>query len=196
MKEFLDICTKITNVYNDFYLFKNGYCVSIDINKPFVVQLDEQQVKYFSDMFGDFKLLHMTDVRKFKKEMDKHFYIVSSNTEYNKVLSVLNNYIEMVTQCDKWEKFILSPDNIENEKMIDSLFKGNNYLNFKPKTNFDGPDIIITKSLLPLVTPKNYSDLYYSARKIDSNLYVIIFDFKFSLFGVYSINYYIPMEKD
>ena len=47
MKKFLDVCTKVTNVYNDFYLFKNGYCVSTDIEKPFVVQLDDTQVEYF-----------------------------------------------------------------------------------------------------------------------------------------------------
>ena len=195
MKKFLDVCTKVTNVYNDFYLFKNGYCVSTDIEKPFVVQLDDTQVEYFVEMVGDFKLLHMTDVRKFKKEMDKHFYIVESNTEYGRVLSVLTKHLEVINQCDKWEKFILSPDNDENERILESLFKKNDYFSFKPKSNFDGPDIILTKSLLPLVSPKNYTDLYYSAKKINSDLYVIVFDFQFSLFRVHSVHYYIPMEK-
>lgn len=194
-KKFLDICTKITRVYNDFYLFKNGYAISADADKPFVIQLDEVQMKYFTDTFGDFKLLHISDIRKYKKEPDKYFYIVSSNTEYGRILSVLTKYLEIINQCDKWEKFILSPDSDENEKIIEDIFKNNNYTNFEPKSDFDGPEIILTKSLLPLVTPKNYTDLYYSTKKINDELYAIIFDFQFSLFRVYSVHHYIPIEK-
>lgn len=194
-KKFLDVCTKITNVYNNFYLFKNGYCVSTDIEKPFVIQLDEIQIKYFIDTFGEFKLLRITDVRKYKKEPDKYFYKVDSKTEYNRVLSTLTKYLDIINQCDKWEKFILSPDEEKNVEIIESIFKSNDYFKFNPIGDFKGPDVILTKSLFPLVTVKNWADLYYSAKKISDELYVIIFDFQFTMFRVYSVHYYVPVDE-
>lgn len=208
-KKLYNICTKLTTVYTSFYITKNGYILSTDKEKPFLIQLNDDTLSLFIEACGEFKLIHIKDVRIFKKglpvklkneedriDIKTTFREVTSDNEKRNVLILLNERLEDINLCKKWEKFILSDDSENNEELILSLFKENNYINFTPKDNIDGPDIIMTKSLIPLVSEKNYTDLYYSSRKKGDNLYMIIFDFQFELFRLCMFHHYIPMDDD
>ena len=189
------LCVKITQVFTDFYIFKNGYIVSKNIEKPFLIQIDEEQVKWFEELNGDFKILHISDIRKYKKT-GEFVEKVESKSETAKIIQILNERLNSVNQCEKWEKFILSQNDEENEKLILSLFKNNNYIDFKPADTPDGPELILTKSLLPLVSEKNYTDLYYTSKCVGKDLYMIVFDLQFPLFRLYMIHHYIPINKE
>ncbi len=212
-KKLYDLLVKVTNVFTDFYVFKHGYIVSSDIEKPFIIQISDAQVSLFEEICGNFKLIRIIDIKNFKKslkepttkDMEKgtewpktedYFYIVDSKTEMTKLINILKEKIEEINSCQSWEIFVLSDDNDSNLKLISSLFKDNNFVNFAPKDNIDGPEIILTKSLLPLVSEKNYTDLFYSSRKVNSNLFLIVFDFQFTLFRLYMFHHYIPMKED
>ena len=206
-----NLLVKVANIFNDFYIFKQGYFISSDIEKPFLIQIDSEYINLFSELCGDFKVLRLTDLKNFKKsltepktEKDKakewpitenYFYSVISNSELEKITSILKEKINEVNGCTKWERFELSEKEDENMKLLLSLFKENNYINFLPKDNIDGPDIILTKSLLPLVSEKNYTDLYYTSKKKNSNLFLIIFDFQFTMFRLFMFHYYIPIKE-
>lgn len=193
-KKLLNLCTKLSNIFTDFYILKNGYILSTNIDKPFVVQVEQTYIEWFEKLCGKFKILHIWDVRKFKKETNNYFCNVSSRTEENKIVETLSSRINEINLHTEWENFILSKNADDNEKLILSLFKKNDYVNFKPNDTDDSPDIILTKSLLPLVSEKNYTDLYYSSRKINLELYVIVFDFQFSLFRLYMLHNYVPIK--
>lgn len=212
-KKLYDLLIKLTNVFSDFYIFKTGYIITDDIEKPFLIQISDTQISLFEELCGKFKLLKITDIKNFKKSLkepsqkdlekgtvwpktEDYFYLVDSNFEISKMVNILKEKIEEVNSCQSWEKFILSDNVVTNTKMITSLFKNNDYINFIPKDTSDSPEIILTKSLLPLVSEKNYNDLFYSSKKINSNLFLIVFDFQFDLFRMYMLHHYIPMKEE
>ena len=239
-KTIYNLLVKVSNIFSEFYIFKNGYFISSDIEKPFVIQLDTSYIELFKELCGDFKILRITDVKNFKKSLtspklkkdelnslkeeyqmyvlesgdsvepfdeyikkyqdewpvtENYFYSVISNSESETITKLLSERITETNKCSNWERFELSENPDENTKLLLSLFKENNYINFLPKDNMDGPDIILTKSLLPLVSEKNYTDLYYSSRKENSNLFLIVFDFQFSMFRLFMFHYYIPIKE-
>lgn len=193
-KKLLNLCTKIANVFTDFYILKHGYIMSVEKDKPFIIQIDNECVELFAGVCGDFKISHIWNVREFKKDMENYITIVSSASESTRVFNLLTERIKSINTCIDWENFTLSDNEEDNQKLLLSLFKNNDYINFKPK-NIDGPEIILTKSLLPIVSEKNYTNLYYSTKKINSNLFLIVFDFQFDLFRLYMLHYYIPIDE-
>lgn len=193
-KKIYNLCTKIGYVFSEFYILKQGYILSQDIEKPFLIQLDEESVNWFSELVKDFKIIHITDVRNFKKDMTTNIVNVTSKSEISRVIKILETYKSFLNICEKWDKFLLSNNEEENEKLILSLFKNNNYIEFHP-SNEEHPNIILAKSLLPLVSEKNYTDLYYTTKEITKSLYLLIFDFQFDLFRLYMFHHYVPMDN-
>lgn len=191
-KKLFNILTKITNVSNDVYILKQGYVLSIDIEKPFLIQLDESQIELFNKVIKDFKIIRISDIKKYKKDTSNFIYEVTSNTEKNNVIRVLDNRLNSLNMCESWENFLLSDNAEENEKLIYSVFKENNYVNFTPNDNNDA-DIILTKSLLPLVTEKNYTKVYYSSKKLSDELFIIVFDIDYDLFRLCMFHNYIKI---
>lgn len=225
LKKLYEVLSKITNVFpTDTYVFKHGYFITNDIEKPFIIQIDTKYIDYLYEITGEFALLKITDIKMFKKalsniiENDKirekiekgtatdkdlkeelpitnYFYHVTDSKETSDIVELLTKRINDMNLCTNWEIFALSSNLGDNLKLILSLFKENDYVTFTPKDTEDGPPIILTKSLLPLVSEKNYTNLFYTSRKINDNLFLIIFDFQFDLFRLNMFHYYIPIRK-
>ena len=209
------ICIKISNAYNDIYVFKSGHIVSADIEKPFMITLSDSQVKLFKNLVGEFKILHIFDLKEFKKSLkdsitnekedseknkknsliENTYTIELKSSENKKILDKLDEWVNNLNKVGSWEEFILSDNESDNAKLLISLFKDNNYVNFKPKDTDDSPEIILTKSLLPLVSEKNYTQLSYASIKLESNLFLIIFNFHFELFDLFMFHYYVPIKS-
>lgn len=194
-KKLYQLCTKISYAYTECYITNQGYILSMDKTKPFVILLEESQLELFTKLCGDFKILHITGIKDFKKDMDTGIEKVTSNAQTKRIIGLLDEYLNNINSCENWESFILSDDEEENQKLLASVFKDNNFVNFKPK-DIDGPDIILTKSLLPNVSATNSSDLYYSTRQINDKLYLITFDFQFDVFRMYMLHFYIKMKDE
>jgi hypothetical protein len=199
-KRFYSLCSKLTYVFTDFYILTTGYILSIDKEKPFVVQVDDEKIKWFKEVCGDFKILHMEDIKEFKKgfkeDTIQNVSVVTSPSETKRITAYLTEKLKLANSCQKWETFILADKEKENEKLILSLFKNNNFIEFKPKSDGIVPEIILTKSLIPLVSEKNYTNLYYSVQEVSKDLYLIVFDFEFELFRLYMFHYYIDISKE
>lgn len=211
VKKIYTLLSKITNIFTSFYVLKNGYILTKDIEKPFLVQIDSEYIELFEELFGKFNIVGVYDIKILKKvlngpkekddpktfpKLEDQFYLLTLEREINEVKNLLTEMITNINQCETWESFLLSDDEEKNEVLIKSLFTDNNYINFKPKDTEDSPDIILTKSLIPLVTEKNYTSLYYASKKKGDNLYMIIFDLQFELFRLYMYHYYVPYSNE
>ena len=208
-KRLYSVLSKLSNLYNDFYIFRHGRVLSLDIEKPYLVNLDSEYLTMLYDITGEFKIIHMTNLKDFKRciksleegkapitPIDSCYYVVSKEEEEKQITSYLEMMVNTVASCETWSSFRLADDPDENAVLLESLFKSNNYHNFSPVDNPENPPIILTKSILPLVTEKNFGKLYYSTSKIQKGLFRIIFDFQYELFRLNSIHYYIPIEEE
>lgn len=191
-KQLHKLCVKMNYVFNDIYILKQGYVISLDKEKPFIIQLGDKDLMLFSDLVGEFKILHIPNLKDFKKDMENNIQEVTSTKEQKEIINLLNERIKALNDVKHWKEFILSNNEEENEKLIYSLFANNDYINFK--SDEDDSELILTKSLLPLVSEKNYDDLNYSSQKVDTDLYLMIFDFQFEMFRLYMFHYYIDVD--
>ena len=205
-REFLNVITKITTVFNSFYVLKTGHCVSTDKNKPFVVVLDEETLELFDELLGGLEIFCVVDNRKWKKalttdddelkkDIDNYAYKVTSTHEKETVIKKLQAYMDMHNSCEKWNEFILSMNEEENDKLLHTMFTDNEYIEFKPVNDCNSPEIILTKSIFPLAKETTAHDIYYSIRKINHQLFCMVCDFNFRIFRVWGIHYYIPYKK-
>ena len=201
LKALNTLCTKLAQVFNDFYIMKNGYILSNNLDSPYLIKIDDCYVDLFSKLIGDFDIVHILDMRAFKKilsvnedlSLTKSFYkIITLPSQKKEIVSILSKYTDDIKKIDTWLPFKLSDDKDDNEKLINDLFKKNILVNFLPKDNEKGPFIIFSKSLLPLITEKNYTDVEYASFKKMDSLYVIIFQVSLPLFHMYMIHHYIP----
>lgn len=219
------LLTKITYVFTDFYIISTGYIISMDKDKPYLIEISDEQVNLFKLLLNEFNILHILNSRDFKKaitsyfelwdnksdytseeefishcnicesNIKNHYEIIESNLQKKEIVSKLDSKLELLNSNNDWKSFLLSGDEDINAELINDIFKNNNYKNFKP-VDSDGPELILTKSLLPLVTEKNYNNLCYTSSKVDENLYLIIFDLDFDLFRLSMFHYYIPLESE
>lgn len=219
------LLTKMTYVFTDFYIIATGYVLSMNKDKPFLIEINDDQVNLFKLLLGEFDILHILNSRDFKKaivsyfelldnksdyssedefisfcnicksNIQLHYEIIESNLKKKEIINKLDEKLNILNSDIEWKSFRLSDDEETNSELMIDIFKNNNYNNFKP-VDSDGPDIILTKSLLPLVNEKNYTDVCYTSSKVDDDLYLIIFDLDFSLFRLYMFHYYIPIESD
>lgn len=210
VKKLYTLLSKMTNVFTSFFVIRNGYILSKDVDKPYLIQIDNGWIELFEELFGKFTVVGVYDIKILKKvlmgpkekddpntfpKLEDQFYHVTLQRELDEIKTLLTTKINDINACQKWESFMLSNDPEKNRAMMVSLFKDNNYVNFTPKDNSDSPDLILTKSLIPLVSEKNYVDLYYSTMKKHTDLYMIVFDLQFELFRLYMFHYYVPFNN-
>lgn len=81
LKKIYTLLSKITNLFTSFYITRNGYIFTKDIEKPFLVQIDDNYLSIFEELFGKFNIVAVYDIKilkKFlmvqkKKMIQKHF---------------------------------------------------------------------------------------------------------------------------
>lgn len=208
-KKLYTLFSKMTTIFPSFYIIKPYYVVTKESGKPYMAELDEKWIPLLEEFFGEFTVLHVKDIKLVKKviagptrkddpetfpKLEDQFYHVTNPRELFEVKELFTSRMKSVTDTPKWESFLLSEDPEENEKLLKSLFVDNSYVNFKPKGDEFVPMIILTTSLIPLVSEKNYNNLYYCCKKVIEGLYEIIFDFQFEMFRLYMYHTYIPIE--
>ena len=198
--KFCNFITKISAIYSDFFILNTGYILSLNIEKPYVFFISDEYMEIFNKIFGEFKILHILDSKTLKKvlsemgdeipDISPYISIEISSSNKMALMIMIQDRLSEIQKCT-WNKFILSDDNDDNAKLISSIFDNNDYINFTPKDNLESPDIILTKNILPMVTSKNYTNLYYSSFKKSDSLYVIVFNFKYPPYDLYTLLYFI-----
>lgn len=121
--------------------------------------------------------------------------IVEEVTDDEKKISLITSAIthmkEYVSTVDDWQSFkdFLDKDNQIN---FNTLFDDKDVISLKDEKN-NSPAVIIGQSFIPLVTDKNYENLFYSISKTDNGeLYTLMFNFVFTHFQLYQRFYFVP----
>lgn len=221
MKNILNFFVKIANVFNNFYLFKHGYMISDDSSSSWMVRItDPECLEYIQLCFGDFKIIHIKDVKTLKKfmseisyeqlttgyvwdsgnaEVDEAFKAVIEKVEtpsvIKKVEKILQNYVDRLNVVSEWNEFMKPYENDSKDAFIKRFFTMNNSIEYQPLDLPKSPVIILAKVCFPLLTEKNCDDMYYSTVQINGDLFNIIFYLNYDLFDIYTMLFYIPMEE-
>ena len=204
-----DICGKIENVFKDVYITSNGYVIGYEHGDPYLITFSDP-VEVCNDFFkvcGLFRVLHINDMRNFRKffsprdpkttgTIDDYYNIVDSKPEIEKIKQTLSEKINSINSINNWESFIIKDDeNLAND-IVEALFANNQQIEFKPISidDEDNPIVMLTKSIIPLITKKNIGNLYYTTKKENKDLYLIIFNIELEYFRLNMIYYYIPFN--
>ena len=222
-KDLYQFFTKIANVFTDIYILKNGSCITLDNEKPFLVRIPSDTVDGIAKILAEFKILYISNIKEFKKsfkyQIDKRTAQIKGTSFTNtkeipksmmsyvtiddfqrsresKIFSTCQKYLDSIYEVEKWYPFQVSIDTSENTKLIYQIFVDNDYVKFLPEDNTSGPEIIFTKQLMPLCTEKNVGDLYYMTKKISDDLYELLLHFNYPLFEIFAFHYYIPIKEE
>lgn len=195
-----DLLVKINKVFPvDLYIIHNrliyaGPKSEESISGNYLCILEEKFEKALGSQLQCNKTYYVDDVREAKDDFENHVKMLDdiSNVEYivHRVRA-LRGVLSMITD---WISFKEVVDE-DNQTDFLKLFTNNDTIELKDIKN-NTPSVTIGKSLLPLVTEKNYENLFYNIYKSeDSDLYIITFNFHFTHFQLYMMYYFIP-EKE
>lgn len=195
-----DLLVKINKVFPvDLYIIHNrliyaGPKSEESISGNYLCILEEKFEKALGSQLQCNKTYYVDDVREAKDDFENHVKMLDdiSNIEYiiHRVRA-LRGVLSMITD---WISFKEVVDE-DNQTDFLKLFTNNDTIELKDIKN-NTPSVTIGKSLLPLVTEKNYENLFYNIYKSDdSDLYIITFNFHFTHFQLYMMYYFIP-EKE
>ena len=73
------VFTKLVKVMTDIYIMKTGDVISLDINYPYMIKLDDETTKALFYLFDDFgSMIHIPNASEIKK------YVCPSKTDLEK----------------------------------------------------------------------------------------------------------------
>ena len=61
------LLTKMTYVFTDFYIISTGYVLSMNKDKPFLIEINDDQVNLFKLLLAEFDIVHILNTKKKKK---------------------------------------------------------------------------------------------------------------------------------
>ena len=196
VKAYTNLLTKISSIINDIYILKTGYGLSMDSEKPFLIQLGSGDMEFFKQDFRDFKMIHINNIKKFKvitddneRPQSEYVSIVELKSEYDAVVDRLQTMLNEIGKHEVWSPLILS------EEDIDKIYNKRSYIIFKPEDS-EADEIILTKSFFPMVTAKTTDIIAYSSRVVSDDMFSLVLSIGFPLFQVYAVHYYIKINTD
>lgn len=194
LKAFVNILTKLSASLNDVYIVKMGYALNLDVDKPILIQFNEYQMELFEKAFPDFKIVHITNVKKYKaagteEEKNQYFEYITLKSKSDAVISKMDYMLSKLGECESFVNLTLSEEDKE------TLFTYNEYTLFNPSDS-DAAEIILTKSLLPYVTAKNTDIVTYSSRLVSDGMSLIVFNIDFPMFRVLAFHHYLTVNTN
>ena len=190
---FRDLLVKIKNIFStDIYLINNQYIIagekSSEDNLGYsLCVLSPDMIDICNNSFDPYKIYYIKNITNAKDDLENNISEVSSLAERESVNYSLEEVINIKNKIETWDSFNFT------EKQLDELFEDNMTINLFKDT--DIPSVTISKSLFPLVTKKNVSDLYYSVIQ-DLQYINLMISFDFPLFQLYILYRYLDIDKE
>ena len=190
---FRDLLVKIKNIFStDIYLINNQYIIagekSSEDNLGYsLCVLSPDIINICNNSFDPCKIYYIKNITNAKDDLENNISEVSSYSEKELVNYSLEEVINIKNKIETWDSFNFT------EKQLDELFEDNMTINLFKDT--DIPSVTISKSLFPLVTKKNVSDLYYSVIQ-DLQYINLMISFDFPLFQLYILYRYLDIDKE
>lgn len=194
-----DILTKITNVFKtDMYIVDDCICIGGNESEEsnpgtFICFLTKQCSDIVKESFPNSRVIQISDMRKAKTDLD-NFSKELKGKQAHEIAELSDELYSVVKKPKTWNQFVDNDEiGITSDDMNDIMKNGN--IKFIFNDNNDKPSIPIGKSLFPLVTSKNTSDIVYSYMTEDKNtgLHTFILSLDTDLFQIYNIIYAIKV---
>ena len=181
--------TKLVSVFpNDVYIVHNKYIIAGD-------KSEENTVGYYfcifqNDMFMEWKklypdnpVIYIKSLRESKISRDVEF--ITDTSLMQSLKKKIETYINETVNVDKsWERFEFKDD------MLEKIFTNNESVNLFS----DKREIIISKTIFPLITAKTINNVYYTFGDIDSRgLNTLYIQYDHEYFQLNMKYFYLPL---
>ena len=152
MKKFYDVLIKISNVFNECFIFKSGHVIAAN-GFQFLIILKPEQLQYFY-VFHEkqFDILYINNMKEYKKSVKAG--TEKCKTEYSTVelspftrrmiINSLDTKVKEIKEVSEWHRFFFSDIEEVNNRLITEMFTKNRCIEFQPATN-PNEMILLTK---------------------------------------------------
>ena len=181
--------TKLVSVFpNDVYIVHNKYIIAGD-------KSEENTVGYYfcifqNDMFMEWKklypdnpVIYIKSLRESKISREVEF--ITDTSLIQSLEKKIETYVnETVNVYKSWERFEFKDD------MLEKIFTNNESVNLFS----DKREIIISKTIFPLITAKTINNVYYTFGDIDSRgLNTLYIQYDHEYFQLNMKYFYLPL---
>lgn len=181
--------TKLVSVFpNDVYIVHNKYIIAGD-------KSEENTVGYYfcifqNDVFMEWKklypdnpVIYIKSLRESKISREVEF--ITDASLIQSLEKKIETYVNETVNADKsWERFEFKDD------MLEKIFTNNESVNLFS----DKREIIISKTIFPLITAKTINNVYYTFGDIDSRgLNILYIQYDHEYFQLNMKYFYLPL---
>lgn len=181
--------TKLVSVFpNDVYILHNKYIIAGD-------KSEENTVGYYfcifqNDVFMEWKklypdnpVIYIKSLRESKISREVEF--ITDASLIQSLEKKIETYVNETVNVDKsWERFEFKDD------MLEKIFTNNESVNLFS----DKREIIISKTIFPLITAKTINNVYYTFGDIDSRgLNTLYIQYDHEYFQLNMKYFYLPL---
>lgn len=181
--------TKLVSVFpNDVYIVHNKYIIAGD-------KSEENTVGYYfcifqNDMFMEWKklypdnpVIYIKSLRESKISREVEF--ITDASLIQSLEKKIETYVNETINADKsWKRFEFKDD------MLEKIFTNNESVNLFS----DKKEIIISKTIFPLITAKTINNVYYTFGDIDSRgLNTLYIQYDHEYFQLNMKYFYLPL---
>lgn len=181
--------TKLVSVFpNDVYIVHNKYIIAGD-------KSEENTVGYYfcifqNDIFMEWKklypdnpVIYIKSLRESKISREVEF--ITDTSLIQSLEKKIETYVNEIVNVDKsWERFEFKDD------MLEKIFTNNESVNLFS----DKREIIISKTIFPLITAKTINNVYYTFGDIDSRgLNTLYIQYDHEYFQLNMKYFYLPL---
>ncbi len=181
--------TKLVSVFpNDVYILHNKYIIAGD-------KSEENTVGYYfcifqNDVFMEWKklypdnpVIYIKSLRESKISREVEF--ITDASLIQSLEKKIETYVNETVNADKsWERFEFKDD------MLEKIFTNNESVNLFS----DKREIIISKTIFPLITAKTINNVYYTFGDIDSRgLNTLYIQYDHEYFQLNMKYFYLPL---
>lgn len=181
--------TKLVSVFpNDVYIVHNKYIIAGD-------KSEENTVGYYfcifqNDVFMEWKklypdnpVIYIKSLRESKISREVEF--ITDTSLIQSLEKKIETYVNETVNADKsWERFEFKDD------MLEKIFTNNESVNLFS----DKREIIISKTIFPLITAKTINNVYYTFGDIDSRgLNTLYIQYDHEYFQLNMKYFYLPL---
>lgn len=192
---FNDILTKVSNVFKaDMYLLDYQFCLGgkeseDSTSYTSICILSPEAIELVKEMFPNNKDILFTNVKKAKTELAEYSKTDLSKTEIDNIIKRKESILQIVNNINTWNSF-----DFTEETWNDIIKEGKTIEMFENDDTI--PTVLIGKSVFPMVTVKNTSNLYYQLikPKNEYDLYKLVTSFDTELFQIYTIIQYLKLD--
>lgn len=181
-----DLFTKLSAIFkNDFYIIENTYLLGGDISEErnptrFIIRLDPVYVNSIVDRFDNNPFIYIKESRKWKDDSELYTDLKISDDIRKTISNSKDLFVDRIDKIENWNSF-----NFTEESLHDIFKLG--------KTFALNENILLSKTMFPMVTEKNATNLYYNIKKPDKEEELMQFcsSFDTEWFQIYGLSYFI-----